>query len=451
MARRGGCTSMARSIRAGSGRPFTPRFDSIQHAAIGSALTSGGAQLARRVLQRRHRRSPDLGSRVIAGGASSQYQSSRSRARSNLVARWGFNEGGSTAVNDSTPSPVNGVITGPTMPGRRLEHPSTWSSRPPIRCWSVPATLRPIASAGDSTANAAATATLLDEYSGHDLHAGRQRLRRRHGGAVRELLRPDVGSPGDQGADAADHRESRLPHGQRHALLRLLQRRRRARQPARPAIARPAATTATTSGTGTSWSSTASAPRTASRIWEDVNGCAAGFHPGAVAAGRSGGEPDEQHHRDVAPAALQLEQLRHDARVSAAAVAGAVRVRRGYHARRPLAQLRAAGADERGRRDATRRSASARSSWERAGSGLTGFATTRPDQRGAECHDPRRHEVHAARHDLRLAVHSSRRRGRAHGLRNGHGARRARQPAAGRGCGAGSNGPVRRGVPERQS
>ena len=41
-ARRGGCTSTASSTRTLVVGAFTPRFDSIQHAALGTAMTSGG-------------------------------------------------------------------------------------------------------------------------------------------------------------------------------------------------------------------------------------------------------------------------------------------------------------------------------------------------------------------------------------------------------------------------
>ena len=87
---------------------FTPRFDSIQHAAIGSALTSTGAaagffdgpidevRIWNRALSREE----------IQANINQQITGAP-----NLVARFGLNEGGSTEMYNST-SPLEGAVTG---------------------------------------------------------------------------------------------------------------------------------------------------------------------------------------------------------------------------------------------------------------------------------------------------------------------------------------------------
>ena len=70
--------------------PFTPRSDSIQHAAIGSRAELDRA--ARGLLRRRHRRSAHLGSRAVAGRDSGRHQPARSRTRRTSSRRWGLNE-----------------------------------------------------------------------------------------------------------------------------------------------------------------------------------------------------------------------------------------------------------------------------------------------------------------------------------------------------------------------
>ncbi len=88
---------------------FTPRSDSIQHAAIGSALNStgvpngffDGAIDEVRIWDRA------LTLAEIQTNANQQITSA-----SNLVARWGLNEGAGIAVGDSTAGPVNGTVTG---------------------------------------------------------------------------------------------------------------------------------------------------------------------------------------------------------------------------------------------------------------------------------------------------------------------------------------------------
>lgn len=88
---------------------FTPRSDSIQHAAIGSALNSSGTpngffdgpidevRLWNRALSLAE----------IQANANQQLSSG-----SGLVARWGLDDGTGTVVADSTPAPINGTVTG---------------------------------------------------------------------------------------------------------------------------------------------------------------------------------------------------------------------------------------------------------------------------------------------------------------------------------------------------
>ena len=119
-----------------------------------------------------------------------------------------------------------------------------------------------------------------------------------------------------------------------------------------------AATTATTSATGTSSSSTASAtPRSV-----EFERLRRGFAAGAVAARRPRGQPDEQHHRDVAQAAVQLEQRRRRRTRTCSRCGRRCTTTARTSPRRSLAQLRAAGADGRDRRSPTTTSASGRSS-----------------------------------------------------------------------------------------
>ncbi len=88
---------------------LTPRADSIQHAAIGSALNStgtpngffDGAIDEVRIWNRA------LTLAEIQANVNQQITSA-----TNLVARWGLNEGSGTAIGDSTASPVNGTVTG---------------------------------------------------------------------------------------------------------------------------------------------------------------------------------------------------------------------------------------------------------------------------------------------------------------------------------------------------
>jgi hypothetical protein len=92
---------------------FTPRFDSIQHAALGTALNSTGG----------------VGSQTqgFFGGvldeariwnyarSTAQIQSSKDQeipAAAGLLGRWGLNEGTGTAVADSSGHTINGTVAG---------------------------------------------------------------------------------------------------------------------------------------------------------------------------------------------------------------------------------------------------------------------------------------------------------------------------------------------------
>jgi hypothetical protein len=90
----------------------TPRFDSIQHASLGSALTSTGVAAgfftglldeARiwNVARTQSQIQSDMAAEVLAG--------------TGLVARWGLNEGAGTSAGNSVANGVNGTLTnGPT-------------------------------------------------------------------------------------------------------------------------------------------------------------------------------------------------------------------------------------------------------------------------------------------------------------------------------------------------
>ncbi len=245
----------------------------------------------------------------------------------------------------------------------------------------------------------------------HGLHAGRQRLCGRHRRRVRQLLRPDLGTA--SAAHPAGQRQSRLQHAGRQRLLRLLQRPGRAgRAGRRPHGGRLLQLR----------------PRELARRGPEQRVHVAlarqrlrrGLGAGAVAARRSGREPHQQHHRDVAPPVLQFERWPCE---PAAALPGALRLRRRHSARWPLAQLRAAGTGQSGgcRRRGVRHPLVRH--WHRRDSA----ERVRHDacaERGAQQHDARRDEVHAPRRELRLAVHPDRRPD-VHRCRNDGGARAA--------------------------
>ncbi len=90
-----------------------PRFDSIQHAAIGSALQSlqsgvapAGGFFAGVIDEAR------IWNRALSLGEIQANINQQITSAPDLVARWGLNEATGTTVNDSTPNPVNGTITG---------------------------------------------------------------------------------------------------------------------------------------------------------------------------------------------------------------------------------------------------------------------------------------------------------------------------------------------------
>ena len=89
---------------------FTPRFDSIQHASIGSALNTSGTPegFFNGVIDEVRIWDKALTLSELQAGINQQILNSP-----DLVARWGLNESGSTTtVLDSTPSPINGTING---------------------------------------------------------------------------------------------------------------------------------------------------------------------------------------------------------------------------------------------------------------------------------------------------------------------------------------------------
>ncbi len=89
---------------------FTPRFDSIQHASIGSALNTSGTPegFFNGVIDEVRIWDRALTVSELQAGINQQILNVP-----NLVARWGLNESGSTTtVLDSTPIPVNGTING---------------------------------------------------------------------------------------------------------------------------------------------------------------------------------------------------------------------------------------------------------------------------------------------------------------------------------------------------
>ena len=89
---------------------FTPRFDSIQHASIGSALNTSGTTegFFNGVIDEVRIWDKALTLSELQAGINQQILNSP-----DLVARWGLNESGSTTtVLDSTPSPINGTING---------------------------------------------------------------------------------------------------------------------------------------------------------------------------------------------------------------------------------------------------------------------------------------------------------------------------------------------------
>ena len=94
---------------------FQPENTSIQHAALGTCLTS--ARHSRRLLRRRARRGPRLERRALAA----QIAAERDHALTSgtgLVARYGLDEGTGTVVGDSIGSVTGTATNGPTwVPG----------------------------------------------------------------------------------------------------------------------------------------------------------------------------------------------------------------------------------------------------------------------------------------------------------------------------------------------
>ena len=101
-----------------------PRADSIQHAAIGSALTSTGAAAGffNGLIDEVRIWNVARTAQQIAAGMSGEIASDP-----NLLGRWGLNETAGTVVNDSTGRGNTGTIVGTTWawaPGRAVRHRS---------------------------------------------------------------------------------------------------------------------------------------------------------------------------------------------------------------------------------------------------------------------------------------------------------------------------------------
>ena len=104
---------------------FTPRFDSIQHAAIGTALNSQGVATTGQT-QGFFNGAIDEVRIWNYARSTAQIVSGKAReipAASGLLGRWGFNENSGTVVNDSSTSHVNGTIAGSNF---------SWSSGGPF-------------------------------------------------------------------------------------------------------------------------------------------------------------------------------------------------------------------------------------------------------------------------------------------------------------------------------
>ena len=94
------------------GGDFTPESTSIQHAAIGSALTSNGT--AAGLLPGPGRRSPDLERRCAAPHRSRQTRFDEITSGTGLIGRFGLNEGSGTTVGNSVGAPNGTTIANPT-------------------------------------------------------------------------------------------------------------------------------------------------------------------------------------------------------------------------------------------------------------------------------------------------------------------------------------------------
>jgi hypothetical protein len=151
---------------SGTGGPFTPRFDSIQHAAIGSALNStGGVGTNPQGFFNGAIDEVRVWNRALSHAEIKTNINQQIISAANLAARWGLNEGGGTTINDSTADPVGGNLVGTNY---------VWTAGAPFNL-DVSNTDPILVGAGDiaadctagaSTVNAQATATLLDGITG---------------------------------------------------------------------------------------------------------------------------------------------------------------------------------------------------------------------------------------------------------------------------------------------
>ena len=204
-------------------------------------------------------------------------------------------------------------------------------------------------------------------------------------GAFKDAHAPGAGQP-------------RLQHAERDRLLRLLQRRRRCR-PARPAIA-TSATTATTSP-ATPWHVVVlnSECEPSTGLWLP-DGCAAGSAQEQWLRGRPR-RPRRRTTSSRCGTSRGTRSTRRQHLAHAAALAGALRLRRRHRARRPLAQLRAAGADGRERRSSTPTFGIRQFVVGTGGAIVAGFGTIRPtsEVRNGTTHGVMKFTLHASSYD----------------------------------------------------
>ena len=187
--------------------------DVLRGGPDGDRLVGGGGA---RPAARRHRRRHDQGARRAArphrraGRAATARRSTHGRdPRRDRREPAGKVRGGASAAGRKPDAFMVAAGDIARCPGAERRSPRRWSTR-------LPGTIAA---------------------------ARRHRVRERHAGRVRELLRADVGPP--QGAHAPGRRQPRVRDARRERLLRLLRRRRR-----RP---RARASTPTRSAPGTSW------------------------------------------------------------------------------------------------------------------------------------------------------------------------------------------------------
>ena len=302
------------------------------------------------------------------------------------------------ACGDS-PSPVQPTATA-TVPSAVSEPAAP--PQPVAPGYEVLVGAGDIAGCGPELADAEATARLLDSISGTIFTAGDNTQTAGTAQEFRDCYSPDLGAP--QGPDPSGARQPRLADGERGRLLRLLRQR---------------------GGPGRSWLLQLRPRRVARHLAQRQRLDEGGIGAGELAAAGPRIQPGAVHAGLLAPAALHVERsrLRRDL---AQRVAAALRLRRrdrAQRARPPLRAVRPAGPVGTPRRRARDQAVHGRHR------GLRPLPRRAP---AAEHRGPggraRRAEAHAARRQLRLAVHPGDRL-ELHGFRHRHLPRRA--PPAG--------------------